>query len=403
MKVILINIRRVIGLFLIPLSFLVPRNKRKWAFGSNMGYTGNAKHLYIFVNDSYKGTIAPVWITDKRAEYDNLKRIGMPVAYKWSVKGVFIALTSKVYFYNSYVSDINEYTFGNVVRVNLWHGVALKHIERTKSKPDKKYITKNPFIKLRYFRFLIKPTYVLSSSPTETELFARSFAVDKDKCIEGTYPRNEILRMDSLELYDYIKKNEYDNSVIELLDRIERYEHRIIYMPTWRDSGRNFLEQIGLDLNILNDTLKAINGCMIFKLHPATKLNVDLSLLSNIIMIGSNMDIYPILPYTDCLLTDYSSIYFDYILMKNKRIILYIPDFKEYTSGDRDFAFPFEESVDGEKIYSFDKLIRSLNPWTQTFTTVNYELLKKFWDPSFNGNDALVGFIANRIKLNLDH
>lgn len=402
-KGLLKNLRRAFGLFiLIPLSFVVIRNKRKWAFGSNMGFTGNAKHLFIFTKNRYAGIIDSVWVTDKRAEYQKLKHRGMPVVYKWSFMGLLTALTAKVYLYNSYVSDINEYTYGHVTRVNLWHGVALKHIERTKTRPEKKYITRNPFLKLRYFRFLIRPTFVLTSSPTETELFARSFAVEASNCIEGTYPRNEILHLSKAELNDYIKENEYDSSVADLLERIKGYDHCIIYMPTWRDSGRNFLDQINLDLTLLNETLKTIKACMIFKLHPATKLDVDLSLLSNIIMIGSDIDIYPILPFTDCLLTDYSSIYFDYMLMKDRRIILYIPDFKEYTSGDRDFAFPFEESVEGEKIYDFEELIHSLRAWPETIKESDPVLMKKFWDPKVIGNEALVEYIASQIGLKLD-
>ncbi len=396
------NIHRILGLFLIPISFIFHRSKQKWAFGSNMGYTGNAKHLFIYVNENYDGKIKPCWITDKKQELENLKSLGRPVAYKWSLKGIFFALTSKVYFYNSYVSDINEYTFGNVIRFNLWHGVALKHIERTKKIPDKKYITKNPLIKFRFFRFLIRPSYVLTSSPTQSELFARSFAVNKDQCVEGTYPRNEILQFKKEKLREYISRNESDDKILKLFNTMEEFQHRIIYMPTWRDSGRNFLKQIGLNLEKLDETLQEINGCLILKLHPATKLDIDISKLSNIIMLDNNIDIYPLLPLTDCLLTDYSSIYFDYVLMNGKRIIFYIPDFEEYTSGDRDFAFPFASSIEGERIFDFESLIASLKDWgNYTEETSKQYANKVFWDPEIKGNDNLIKFISEKINLNI--
>lgn len=397
-----INLKRFVGLLILPFSFVIPKSKQKWAFGSNMGYTGNAKHLFIYVNENYNGKIKPCWITDKKQELENLKSLGKPVAYKWSLKGMLFALTAKVYFYNSYVSDINEYTFGNVIRFNLWHGVALKHIERTKKIPDKKYISKNPFIKFRFFRFLIRPSYVLTSSPTQSELFARSFAVNEKQCVEGTYPRNEILQFEKEKLREYISRNEYDDKILKLFDSMEKFQHRIIYMPTWRDSGRNFLKQIGLDLEKLDKTLQDINGCLILKLHPATNLDIDMSKLSNVIMLDNNIDIYPLLPLTDCLLTDYSSIYFDYVLMNHKRIIFYIPDLEEYTSGDRDFAFPFASSIEGERIFDFESLISALKNWDNcNEKTTNGYSNKAFWDPAIKGNDNLIKFISEKINLNI--
>ncbi|MBD5280663.1 MAG: hypothetical protein HDS35_08990 [Bacteroides sp.] len=395
------TIKRIIGLTLIPLSFIVPRNKKIWLFGSNMGYTGNAKYLFLHIYSNYKDKIKAYWITDKKEEKENLQSLGLPVAYKWSLRGIIYSLQAKLYLFNSYVSDINEYTFGNVVRFNLWHGVALKHIERTKKNPEKKYTTRNPFIKFRYFRFLVRPSYVLSSSPIQTELFAKSFGVSEDRCVEGTYPRNEILKLDKRDLQKFIDRYEYSTGLPDIVEKIETYDHCIIYMPTWRDSGRNFLDQIELDLIRLNSSLKKINGCMLFKLHPATKLNVNLDNLTNIILLDTGIDIYPLLPWTDCLVTDYSSIYFDYVLMENKKIILYIPDIKEYTTGDRDFAFPFEESVDGEKIYSFEKLLTSLETLGKKDTGIDRKKLKKFWDPKLVGNDQIVRFVSEKINLQL--
>lgn len=398
MKKIIINIRRIIGLLLIPISFLVPRKKNKWIFGSNMGYTGNAKHLFIHVLENKVKDIEAYWITDKKQDVAKLKSIGMPVEYKWSLSGLYNCLTSKVYLYNSYVSDINEYTFGNVCKFNLWHGIGLKHIERTKKNPEKKYVTHNPLVKFRYFRFLIKPNLVLSPSPLETDLFAPSFGVEKSQCVESTYPRNEVLNYDKKFIKEYIDRYEFDKTILDLIHNIEKYDHRIIYMPTWRDSGRNFLEQIGFDLSALDKTLREINGCLIFKLHPATQISVDSINLKNIFVLKNNIDIYPVLPFTDCLITDYSSIYFDYILMREKRVILFIPDYEEYTRGDRDFAFPFDESVEGEKIYNFKDLLESLLIWNPAVFNSHDRIIRKFWDPKLKGNDELIAFVKKKIK-----
>lgn len=50
----------------------------------------------------------------------------------------------------------------------------------------------------------------------------------------------------------------------------------------------------------------------------------DISSLSNITYVSPELDVYPILPFTDVLITDYSSIYYDYLLMDHKGCILMI-------------------------------------------------------------------------------
>ena len=64
--------------------------------------------------------------------------------------------------------------------------------------------------------------------------------------------------------------------------------------------------------------------------------------------------LYPILPYTDVLITDYSSILYDYVLMENKGVILYLYDYQEYTK-ERNFTMPFDELVIGERADTFEQ------------------------------------------------
>lgn len=54
-------------------------------------------------------------------------------------------------------------------------------------------------------------------------------------------------------------------------------------------------------------------------MHPATRMNFDvIGKCTNVILLDKSMDVYPLLPKTDVLITDYSSIYYDYILMPEK-------------------------------------------------------------------------------------
>lgn len=157
-------------------------------------------------------------------------------------------------------------------------------------------------------------------------------------------------------------------------------EKLIVWMPTFRNhkNGNNSENKTDIhfsfgvptietekQINKLNKLLVEKNAKLIIKLHPAedtSKLNnLD---LSNIIIVKDNsifekekLTVYHLLSVADALITDYSSIYYDYLLT-DKPIGLAIPDIKEYSSHV-ELAFDnFEENVAGEYIYKFDDLIK---------------------------------------------
>ena len=88
-------------------------------------------------------------------------------------------------------------------------------------------------------------------------------------------------------------------------------------MPTWRDSQRNIFTQ-SMDLDKLNAILAAKNEMLILKPHANVRLSDNMHSLSNIMLANPKMDIYPVLPYTHVLITDYSSILYDWLLMEDK-------------------------------------------------------------------------------------
>ena len=91
--------------------------------------------------------------------------------------------------------------------------------------------------------------------------------------------------------------------------------------------------------------------------HTAAALNFELPY--TIYKMDSNSDIYPILKYSDGLITDYSSIYFDYLLL-DKPILYYIPDIEEYESQDRGFYEPYENLTAGIYAKTEDELLKGL-------------------------------------------
>ena len=108
----------------------------------------------------------------------------------------------------------------------------------------------------------------------------------------------------------------------------------------------------------LNDCCAHNDVLFLFKLHPNTEMVSNLSDdYSNLRVIDSSCDVYPILPFTNVLITDYSSIYYDYMLIPNAQILLYPFDEEEYCSLNRDLAFDYKEFTPGIRVYTFKDLL----------------------------------------------
>ena len=133
-----------------------------------------------------------------------------------------------------------------------------------------------------------------------------------------------------------------------------------VYMPTWRDSQLELFTQ-GMDLNRLDAALGQRGDLMLLKPHANVHVVAqEYVKFANLIFVEGETDLYPLLPYTDVLITDYSSVLYDFILMEKKGVILYLYDYSQYVSM-RDFYYPFDENVIGKRVYDFDSLLKAMD------------------------------------------
>ena len=119
-------------------------------------------------------------------------------------------------------------------------------------------------------------------------------------------------------------------------------------MPTFRDSEVEFFREI--DLDKFNEFLRNNNILFCVKLHPKSKLKEKFASLEseNIINIHADTDPYVFINESHGLVTDYSSIYFDY-LFADKPICFFDYDLETYLKDSREMYFDYEEFTPGEK------------------------------------------------------
>lgn len=301
----------------------------------------NIKDLYLYIDEDtkFRATIA----TNNSVHYEMLKSAGFNIITYPSFMFVYYVLKSYVKILDHTPnSPLLKIAMADSYSVQIWHGIALKKIGGA----DYKDIV--------YDLFISTSDYVTQKN------FKDTFAYKK--IINSSYPRCDLFSLEKLsdkervftdhEIYDFVLKSDAKT---------------IIYMPTYRE---NSYASNPIDFDELNAFAKEFNLFIIIKLHPFSSLGMFDTLFAseykfrpnytkNITFYPEGRDIYPILKLSDLLITDYSSIYFDYLLL-NKPILFFVYDKEEYVGSRGDFMLDFETHTPGEKCYSFDDLKQSI-------------------------------------------
>lgn len=384
-----------------PFSFLFPRSKQKYVFGSYRGsFADNAKYMFIHAMEHGDKDIRYIWLSTSRVTVKRIQSYGLTAYWVLGPRGVWHALTSKYWFFNSYTSDVMFCLSGGAKCINLWHGVGIKRIEyNTTTGPlADRFSKKNKYDVFCHPESFRKPDWVLSSTPFQNVFFSTSFRVSPEVCLEFGYPRNWILTTGENERSQFICKYE-SHETQDFIERIKTFDKVFVYMPTWRDSQRTIFTQ-SMDMDRLNAILADKKALLILKPHANVILTNSIGTLSNIVLADSKSDIYPILPYVHVLITDYSSIIYDWLLMEGKDVILYLYDYKEYVR-ERDFYYPFDENVAGCRAETFDELCSLIESGQYTINPDERKrIVEKFWGKtaSYDASQKILDFIKDLRK-----
>lgn len=346
LKKILVDFGRLI---LFYLSYLYPRKKNIWVFGSWFGhtYSDNSKYLFEYIDKNT--TIKAIWISKNKDIITKLKSHGFLAYHYGSLASFYYISIAKVGVVSCAPHDIASYSIAGMKIINLWHGTPLKKI-MFDVEGYKKLGLLNQINRLFFpFKFISFSMITASSEETKS-IYASAFQISSNKIKITGYPRNDAF---------YIQNQE--NPFIKKIDvwKAKGY-YTGIYLPTHRDTEKNkFYNSLIENLKILDKELDNKKIRTIIKLHFYLNDLVQKSKIhfNNLVLIDESdidSDLYAILPHMDYLITDYSSVYFDYLLA-DKPIIFFPFDIEEYLTKDRELYYDFEEVTPGYKVYnSFD-------------------------------------------------
>lgn len=339
------NILRIAKKILSFINFLFPKGSRKIIFKSVPDFSGNCMALSNYIGKNQR-KYQVIWLHNSDTvpmmlENNDIKFIKMK-GFLW----LYYFFRSKhiVTTHNEIVS-IKAY---NQNYLSLWHGMPLKKIC---------YLADNEVNYMEDY----KAKRIATSEITKSIMSAAFHEKANNVYITGQ-PRNDFL----------FEKENLSEIGVDILP-----EHKIIiYAPTYRHNkysdvysngdkiqGEDLFRFNQYNLKAFNEFLKSNHIQMLIKLHPFEEDSLTAFNYSNIKIVKSddlkrkNLDINHLLSYADCLLTDYSSTYIDYLIL-DKPIGFIIPDYEAYQNFRGGFTLePAEFWMPGEKIKSESELI----------------------------------------------
>lgn len=255
---------------------------------------------------------------------------------KWLAKAEYIINNATL---QSFVSIKGDQTY-----INTWHGTPLKTMgyDMPGNPSNPKNVVRNFFM----------ATYLLSPNAHTTDMYLDSYRLRRNypgQVLESGYPRmdqtfnkvpDETLKL----LYDFKKELDLSKKIM-------------LYTPTWKGTdltnSRNDLEQIHAEMaHIRQEVGEEYN--VLIKVHPFLYEQAKAFTPLLPYLIPDAMDTNKLLAIVDVLVTDYSSIFFDY-LVTDKPILFYCWDDDLYTS-QRGKYFEYEE-LPGKVAFTIDELL----------------------------------------------
>lgn len=301
------------------------------------------------------------------------------------MRGIWTALRAGAYIYDAFPEDANFWAIRGAFWVQMWHGVPLKRIERDIPDPQH-WVVKTlrnldagrARSRLRALLYnpwrLKKEEMACCTSDMLAPIFARAFGLADGQVRVTGYPRNDAIVWPSGEA---VGARTLDSDPFQ-----EAAGKRILlYVPTFRDNASGgsasvfehtwtARQQLELD-----ELLQRLNAVLFVKLHPhvATKWQV-VETVNTIRCLPAGLDVYPFLNRVDALLTDYSSIFFDYLLLE-RPVIFYCYDLEEYQTS-RGFYFDYDDVTPGPKARTFSELLTAIEGTVQGTLDFSKELTR---------------------------
>ncbi|KAA0776565.1 glycerophosphotransferase [Bacillus sp. BB51/4] len=375
------TIFNILKLPLYILSSLIPKKSNLIVLGSSKGqhFADNSKYLYLYLKDIEEKKVNELdfyWIT-KNKELANKYSSDKRFIYGYTLKGMYVLLRARIAILTHSIEDLPSYLMGRKKIIQLWHGTPLKKIgydadswnERGKIKNSLKKAINKLFPYMDY----MKCNYLVVASDQVKDSFETAFKISKDKMITLGQPRNDLFE---------------EGKVVDAESRLAGYQKIISWLPTHRGFSDYTIVDLLKDYKFneakINEFLKKKKYLLVIKPHFVEKGELSKYLKgSSNILVYDEADPYPLLTKSEILITDYSSIFFDYMLT-DKKIIFAPFDYEFYTKKVANLYYDYKDIVCGDICLDWEEICDHLDSNGENST--KYKSIKRIFNKYDFGN-----------------
>jgi Putative glycosyl/glycerophosphate transferases involved in teichoic acid biosynthesis TagF/TagB/EpsJ/RodC len=390
MKQILKKVMKVPILLLYRLFILFHKvDKKTILFESNLGrnYSGNPRFIYEEMvakglDQSFRCYFILEDVTTKLpGNVKKIKRISLS----------YFILFAKAGFW---VSDTRMPTYlrkrKDTVYIQTWHGTPLKKLaldmEQLSMEGEKGLLD----YKKKFARNSSTWDYLISQNNYSTQIFRRAFAFDK-KILEIGYPRNDIL---------FHQNNDTAIRAIKQKLHLPLDKKVILYAPTWRDNEHfghlRYRLSSRMDYSYLMDKLSK-EYIILLKAHYLVGEQLDDRKYKGFLyQFNASCDIAELYLAADMLITDYSSVMFDYSILK-RPMIFFTYDLEQYKDELRGFYFDFLNEAPGPFALTTEQVVTDIMEYNFEKYQAKYQAFTEKYNHADCGmaSERIVDFIVS--------
>ncbi|PZD83350.1 CDP-glycerol glycerophosphotransferase family protein [Bacilli bacterium] len=310
------------------------------SFGRNILYTmreveKTTDHRIVILK------VHPCNITFKKRPHRRIISFKIGNFLDWMESIYHLATSEKVivdnYFGFLAVTDFKE----NVTCVQLWHAAgAIKQFGLRDLSIENRPPSAFRRFKAVYSRF----DYVVIGSEKMATIFKEGFGIQEKQLLRTGIPRTDFF-------FDHENLEKAAQSLRRYFPIIDE-KKVILYAPTYRDQELH-VQELKMDIEKMYEHFHG-DYVLFLSLHPAVKVDIENNHPDFAIDV-TTYNINHLLVIADVLISDYSSIIFEYSLF-NKPMVFFAYDIDEYAE-ERGFWEVYEELVPGPVVCNMDNLV----------------------------------------------
>ena len=328
----------------------LPVRKNRILFESFLGkqYSDNPRAIYEAFQQEHP-EFELLFSKDRRSTFDDS---AVQTVDRMTIRWIYLLATSRVWISNSRLPSW-LYKRSGTIYLQTWHGTPLKRLALDMDDVQMANTTTERY-KRDFAREAAKWDLLISPNAYSSEIFRRAFDFTGE-LLEIGYPRNDLFYQ--TDRHPEILERVYSRY------QIDRSKKIILYAPTWRDNEYAAQGSYSFTLPFSLEQFEKRFGAeytLLIRMHYLVADQVDTSAYPSVHNASDYPDISDLYIAADAMITDYSSVMFDYAHLK-RPMIFYTYDLEHYRDQLRGFYFDFEQEAPGPLVLQEERLFEEMN------------------------------------------